>query len=435
MKSKFMYLFTTACIATAFTACNDDDGNEIIDQPGGNVTERVADTPVQLQIKQMANTYASTSDAAATPEESKVGATLDIFVFDDSGIYETYVNKNLTASGPDTYLTDTFMLSTGSKYFYAFTNVPGNQFLMPSSGSTRQAFELNPIQVTSVADLATDNQFYIGTLVASQTAVTGTATDDPQTISLEVGRLASKVMLSESPATPNISGNLKGVMSAPEYRLVNIPNQLYTVGQWDRAFKQPGSQVRTPFYTLSSFSGYFFANPTDWSGSKGRGEVFYAIENTNQEPLRGQATAAQIKYIYTPDATEIYDKDNLRQNGTLSGTDFWIAEFENGNRLIYNGDISGVAHPDYGIPKSVTKYTDGECFYTVYLADNTEATPSLKYAVIRNHYYELKVNNIYRLGNNTDDITDPVDPVEKVVEIEVEIEVLPWFYIPQEVDL
>lgn len=440
MKSKFMYLFATACIATAFTACSDNDGNELIDQQENSSTDRVADTPVQLQIKQMANTYASTSDATATAAKSQVGSTLDIFVFDDSGIFETYVNKTLTSSGTsgsgnDTYLTDTFMLSTGNKYFYVFTNVPSSDLLMPSSGTTRQTFELNPIKVTSVADIATDNQFYIGTLVASQTAVTGTSTNDPQTISLEVGRLASKIKLSETPATSNVSGNLKGTMSEPKYRIVNIPNQLYTVGQWDREFKKEGSQVRTPFYTgYTTWSDYYLANPTSWSG-KGRGEIYYAIENTHEEPLRGDVTAAQIKYVYTPNAAEIYDKDNLRQNGTLSGTDFWVAEFKNGTSLIYNGDISGLDHPDYGIPTSVTEYTNGECFYTVFIADNSEATASLKYTVIRNHYYELKVNNIFRLGNNTDDITDPTEPVEKLVEIEVEIEVLPWFYIGQEVDL
>lgn len=432
----------------AFTACSDKD--DPVDP--GTVTEignRGEETVVELRISQsVPGTYASTSDETATADESKItNPQVHVYVFDDAQVFEKYevlpITTNGTSSnGGDRYSTGEMTVTSGDKYFYVFANVDNNPIATPATGSTRTTFEKRVLNKT-VTDLTGSNKdmFLMGTLYGQRTTLTGNGiTGTPETVTVSIGRLAAKVALVES--TPTLGDGINGTFDFTnvQYRMINIPNQMYLVGQWSNGFRTMGSQVATPYFnedlsTTSAQSSYFTASPTAWTAPA---TPIYTLENTNEEPRKGTATAIQVRYKYTPAASETYDVNNPETAGAslVNGSTFWMATFTDGTKLIYNDDPSGVTHATLGAVQDAQEYTDGYIYYTIYVADNSEtAAQSLKYAVIRNHSYRIVVNTIARLGNSTPDVTNPTEPVEVENVIDFDIIVDPWYLIDQEVDL
>ncbi|MCD8193133.1 MAG: Mfa1 family fimbria major subunit [Tannerellaceae bacterium] len=452
MKLKYKYLMMAGVLAAAFTACSDKD--DTIDP--GEVTEignRGEETVVQLRVTQsIPGTYASSVDDPATANESKITTPeVHVYVFDDAQVFEKYEVLGITANGTnssnggDRYSTEEMVVSSGNKYFYVFANVDNNPIATPATGSTRTTFEKRVLSKT-VANLTGNNKdmFVMGTLYGQMTSLNGDGvTGSPETVTVSIGRLAAKITLVDSdPAKGEaVAGNF--IFTDTEYRVVNVPNQMYLVGQWSNGFRTQASQVTTPYFnedlsTTALQSSYFNTNPTSWGSTEtAPGTPIYTLENTYHNPLKGTATAIQVRYQYAPASGEIYDVANPETPGaSLGGNTFWMAIFADGTKMIYNGDPTGLTHPTLGTVTDVQEYTDGYVYYTIYVADNSETTAqSLKYAVIRNHSYKIKVNTIARLGNSTPDVVDPTDPVETNNVIDFDITVDPWYLIEQDVDL
>lgn len=89
-------------------------------------------------------------------------------------------------------------------------------------------------------------------------------------------------------------------------------------------------------------------------------------------------------------------------------------------------------------PADVYEYTNGLTYYPVWIKHNPEGTHMQqdKYGVVRNHWYELKVNSVKRLGYHKPTYADPKDPDDKeTAPIQVEATIKKWVLVKQGVDL
>ena len=86
-----------------------------------------------------------------------------------------------------------------------------------------------------------------------------------------------------------------------------------------------------------------------------------------------------------------------------------------------------------GTNEKVVTYTDGFCYYGIWIADNKITIPSLKYTVKRNTYFKVSIDDISGPGAGTPgDVTpDPSKPVEETVNMKATIDVQPWTVVEQ----
>ncbi|MCD8261383.1 MAG: Mfa1 fimbrilin C-terminal domain-containing protein [Bacteroides sp.] len=74
-------------------------------------------------------------------------------------------------------------------------------------------------------------------------------------------------------------------------------------------------------------------------------------------------------------------------------------------------------------------------YYKFPVRDPRETGTERQCCVIRNHYYEINVNNIFNLGEPTDevDLELPIDETD--TDVQIEVKVLEWFKVVQGEDL
>lgn len=161
--------------------------------------------------------------------------------------------------------------------------------------------------------------------------------------------------------------------------------------------------------------------------------VYYTMENTNEIPRGENSSCFIIKYKYKPDPDEVHDANHQTGNEHAAGKTFWVAYFEDGQQLIYNTDpMLLTPHPVGGPVLYSIEHVNAECFYRVFITDESEKTPSLQYATIRNHFYYLTVNSISGLGTYPEDNwTDEEKPLPVDKDIDVTIDIRDW--IPYEI--
>lgn len=91
-----------------------------------------------------------------------------------------------------------------------------------------------------------------------------------------------------------------------------------------------------------------------------------------------------------------------------------------------------------GTAEGVNEYTNGVAYYTAWIKHNPTSVVNMelgKYGVVRNFWYELKVNSISGFGSYKPDVnpTDPDDEAE--ANIQVQLNIMPWTIVKQDVDL
>ncbi|MDR1865576.1 MAG: Mfa1 family fimbria major subunit [Bacteroidales bacterium] len=427
MKTKMKFLTVVAVLIAGFTSCRDREDLSKNDE--GEV--RGDETVVQLNIADgVIRGYGAGSNVQAPKaDENKLAATIDIYVFDANGQFE-YKAVGVSPS-------QAFQITAGKKYFYIFSNAPKN--VKADIGDFRDKFEKQGFKDAFSAtrpDIATANAFFIGTLWGEQVQVLGNGTKTkPEVIKLKVGRIAAQVNLASVVTTA--SGVIKGEFSSPAYRLRSVPDSFYLVGQWKNVMPPAmNSDVTSaaheePSGTAAAPNKRFIDYKT-WNAPN---TPFYTVENTTKPDAKGMVffgntTYMQLRVVYTPDASTVYDgvTGNKAASGIAKGSTFWTGTVNNETR-IYNGNptnISGVTDPK--------EYSNGEMYYSFAIKDATERVSERVYSVLRNHYYEVTVSSIANLGENTDKV-DPEKPVNDLVDVKVEIEVLPWSKILQDVSL
>lgn len=214
--------------------------------------------------------------------------------------------------------------------------------------------------------------------------------------------------------------------------------------------------------------------------------TFYCPENTMEASaqLNGQTTGVVYKVKYAPEAayytelaakngTDSYSKmfeavlnlaDDVR-DPAIKNTIFTTAEGTdgtNGTFYSYNGYVfktkagarlyKAIATANTGDDAAdvnaafktnandddIQTYKEGYCYYTAWIKHNPGGTTMQqdKYGVVRNFWYELKVNNIKKLGYSKPTYKDPKDPDDKAeASIQVQVKIKKWRLVKQNVDL
>jgi hypothetical protein len=435
-----------ALFGLGLTSCNKDK------ETSGNATKG-DESVVSLTIYDQRSTRGTGDTEAASTVESAVSGTVKVVVYTDAGLEK---EQDLTYSTA-TKKTENFTLSAGTKYLYVFLNDGTRNDIPSAAGKTRVQFEQNVITTaldgtTSLPDIATDNSFLIGTLYATTTAVDGGGTEDnPVTVALSVGRLVSKVNLKD--VTDVAAGGMSGTFSDPSYRIGSIAKKLFTVGQYTTtdAAKHPplagggwtafsavhdeAPEVPVGTYNTAAFLQYAAV----W---KAPTEVFYVPENTTAEDASGylyygNTSYLQLKTKYTPTAAEVLDPTDLSQTVAV-GADFWTVQLTDGTRVIVGTDpaTAGTLDADIDVTEPFYKYTGGFNYHKFAIYDDDSALTSSvqKFSVLRNTYYEYEVTDIKTLGSWTDEV-DPWEPVPTSTEVELEVTILPWYKIADDVTL
>lgn len=431
MKTTNYYFLMVAILSAGFISCNNDDDPKPPPPPEGNVT-------VQLKVLDGTPTsYASTETEPPETGESTLSSQLEVFVFDVNGSFEYYQQLGYDSG---TNLTDRFQVTAGPKYFYVFSNLPGN-VPAPGQGTTRVTFE-ETIRTAVVTNLNTSisvaDQFFIGTLWGDTVRVNGTGTlAAPENIAVSVGRIASKIRLKET--VSSASGNLKGTFADPFYRVASIPTEFYMVGQHNGLTMTPprippadGVQVFSAVHNepanSTKFTEYLF--PT----TSNIGTAYYTIENTTAADMQGHVyfgntTHIQFRVKYVPDASEVYSGSTGDPGGTITGSGDFYTGIRNGSRFIYDSNPIGL-----GDVTDIKIYTGGLNYYNIPIKDLSESTISLQTSIIRNHYYELRITSISRLGEDSGTV-DPETPITEDKDIQLSITVLPWSKIIYDIPL
>lgn len=215
--------------------------------------------------------------------------------------------------------------------------------------------------------------------------------------------------------------------------------------------------------------------------------TFYCPENTMEASaqLNGQTTGVVYKVKYAPEAayytelaaengTDSYSKmfeavlklaDGVRDPDikntiftTAEGTDGTTGTFYSYNGYVFKtkagarlykaiatantGDDAAAVNTAFkknANDDDIQTYEEGYCYYTAWIKHNPTSTVTMqqdKYGVVRNFWYELKVNSIKKLGYSKPTYKNPTDPDDKAeASIQVQVKIKKWRLVKQNVDL
>ncbi len=250
----------------------------------------------------------------------------------------------------------------------------------------------------------------------------------------------------------------------------------YTTG-WDDAWATSGN----PFYNATG-------NPASFNKDN---TVFYCLENTMgaTQQQNGLTTGVVYKVKYEPEANKYTKLSTTTTAGDLYSQKFKAvveannAAEESGSKdetiletmfdkiesspsffvyseLIFASEYAAkmykaislnstsdaaaiiTAYQGYkaSTQEDITFYEDGYCYYTAWIRHNTATGAGVmeagKYGVIRNHWYDIQVANIKKLGYDQPTYEDPTNPDDKSdVFLQIKVTINPWRYISQQVDL
>lgn len=274
--------------------------------------------------------------------------------------------------------------------------------------------------------------------------------------------------------------------------LINLNKKMYLVKEGTLAMNRPvvtndWPYPKDPNYNETSIdAAYCETNfeqriATDFSAPSNA--TFYCPENTMEASaqLNGQTTGVVYKVKYVPEGayyTELAAENGTdsysqmfekvlaltKKNAAITPTIFTTTDNTEGTFYSYNGyvfkskagaclykaiatnkdDKAETVNTDFTKSMSendddIQTYAEGYCYYTAWIKHNPTSTVTMqqdKYGVVRNFWYELKVNSIKKLGYSKPTYKDPKDPDDKAeASIQVQVNIKKWRLVKQNVDL
>lgn len=312
-------------------------------------------------------------------------------------------------------------------------------------------------------------------------------------VTVNVERAVSKVTFGNTADELSFNieegGNIIAKATLEGVSLINLNQKMYLVKDGQTATNKPVTgewpYPKDPNYDNTSMDkAYITANfsQTEASSFSAPSDAkFYCPENTMSAlaQLNGQTTGVVYKVKYKPE--DKYYTELAAENGTdsyskmyekvlalgkteiaptITNTIFTKADNEDGTFYSYNGYVfrsltgarlykaiatntDGEAATVNGAFKTenndgIQTYAEGYCYYTAWIKHNPGGTTMQqdKYGVVRNFWYELKVNSIKKLGYSKPTYKDPKDPDDKAeASIQVQVNIKKWRWVKQNVDL
>ncbi len=315
-------------------------------------------------------------------------------------------------------------------------------------------------------------------------------------LTVDVERAVSKVTFNNTDNQSfniEVGGNTIATATLEGASLINLNKKMFLVKDKTLATNKPVTTNDWPYpkdpnYDQTSIDkDYCEANFEQRSAidfSAPSKATFYCPENTMtaNAQLNGQTTGVVYKVKYTPkdgyytvlaaeNGTDSYsqmfkkvlaltDKDVAITNTiftTAEGTDGTDGTFYSYNGYVFKtkagarlykaiatantGDDAAAVNAAFKANANdddIQTYKEGYCYYTAWIKHNPGGTymQQDKYGVVRNFWYELKVNNIKKLGYSKPTYKDPTDPDDKAeASIQVQVKIKKWRLVKQNVNL
>lgn len=163
------------------------------------------------------------------------------------------------------------------------------------------------------------------------------------------------------------------------------------------------------------------------------------LSSTQQNLLPREMTDAAWTTAETANAKTFYSYQNLlfRNKKALA---VYIAATKSGasqttvKDAYENETTSGlVENKDY------QKYDGGIAYYSVWIKHNPDSAIPMekgRYGMVRNHWYDIKVTDIQNFGSGSPDTEDPTEDDDPgKANIKIQVKIMPWRYISQNVIL
>lgn len=421
------------------TATNADDADKLV-----RVTEPFKCTPGKYKVYVLAN-YKNSQDAL------------------------TPIIKGSTDMKAEFGITDIAKLSTTDNFFMTNTSAPTAQDILEKGAIGKE--------VDDAGKEMTDGKTNLNLLTVDvERAVSKVTFDNTDNQSFNVMVGDNKI------ATATLEGA----------SLINLNKKMYLVKGGRTATNKPAGVTdewpypMDPNYSQTSIDEvYCKANFEQRSATvfpAPSTATFYCPENTMEASaqLNGQTTGVVYKVKYAPEAA--YYTELAAENGTdsysqmfekvlalgdgvrdaaITKTIFTDADKTDGTFYSYNGYVFksmagarlykaiATANPGAdaaavntaftnGNEDGIQTYTKGDCYYTAWIKHNPGGTTMQqdKYGVVRNFWYELKVNSIKKLGYSKPTYEKPTDPDDKAeASIQVQVKIKKWRLVKQNVDL
>ncbi len=433
-----------------FISCSKNSGE------GSETEKSTKKVPVTLTVEfpDLVNSRAVSfpnSGGVALEKESRLN-NIAVFVFNNQKLLEAFDSQDEIRYGGFQQSTATFnfTVSVGRMYIFAVANVPKGYLSYATEGISMDEFseeilkyDLDVLTGKGFLDIdqsdinALLNEESRGFFMTSKLDGTGIAQfwaqDDDDigvnTFNLELERVVAKVAVAFDPASQP-----EGELSEVEYLVTNNPASFYVVQHYS------GSAMITPNYYNNDIDPNNYQDPLDGylpAIIPGMAETdkkwTYCMENSNFLPREGTATMVMIKGKFTP-GTWLQADGTSGGSATSDGTFWRVATVRSdGSKAL---DPGYYASSPVGAPlvpgssdetKEILEYPQGICYYPVWLRNTNAGSGENQYTVKRNSYYKLTIDSVNGSGwNDPDESIDPPTPLDRQVDIVVDISVSNW---------
>lgn len=316
-------------------------------------------------------------------------------------------------------------------------------------------------------------------------------------LTVDVERAVSKVTFGNSDTQLSFDikegNNTIATATLEGASLINLNNKMFLVKDGTLAKNKPVITNDWPYPVDPNYYETSIDIATNFSQTEAseftalKSAKFYCPENTMDASaqLNGQTTGVVYKVKYTPkdgyytelaakNGTDSYSQmfekvlalgDDVRDPAikntiftTAEGTDGTDGTFYSYNGYVFKtkagarlykaiataktgADAAAIntAFQGNGNDPDIQTYSKGVCYYTAWIKHNPTSKIYLeqdKYGVVRNFWYELKVNSIKKLGYSKPTYKDSTDPDDKAeASIQVQVNIKKWRWVKQTVDL
>lgn len=405
-----------------------------------------------------------------TEAEQKI-SNLTVLVYDENGGNAqtiSYKGNQLVPNAPNAiepnkttvYALPVFKVnSIGKKKVVVLVNPLNNKFEQEATAKLDFMKTAQTWTKEEVAAISTENQFMMTNVNRSENSDGAVVVDvkadngknNPAVIQVAVERVVAKIEDNSMKYDLNIEGESGDTVTFTEVALINGNTKFFPIMQVqnnkdgngqndyvvDPNFSNQSADTGKEFYA-NSFTSFPTVDGTlVKSLSKDKRACFYTLENTMtaSEQMNAYTTGLYYKAVYQlKDA----DKgDNIYQYGgkLYTWSNFQKEATANGVSLDNLTDDSSQEEFE---KISVKKYVGGVCYYPYWIRHvgkvDGNMTP-MEFAVVRNNYYQVKINSVKSIGDHKPITPNPTTPDElQESYLNITVKVMPWIVRQNDID-
>ncbi len=434
MKFYFKSVFFAAALMAGFASCSNEDG---LDNPA--TVDEGTPTAFSLVIGQP-KTYA-TDATNATDAEVAIN-TIDVYIFGTDNVFQkrqTIAVDDFTKNGNVYTSNKAIKTTTGNKYIYVGVNLPDDVANAIPTQGVNVAYN-----IANVTELNTAGFAMFNTYKATPTTLVADPTGDGSAnkVEISVARILSKVMVVKNFSSNEVAGGRIGDL---EFSVGNINKKYFiypTANNEDPNYDTVantdwGNNFYHLFGTLESDK---YKNVNEDLDNMKLAAAHYIMENTSSAKVKNDHTYANIRMTFIPDEMVTYNEGDTEPIAKVPaagtpGDDFYTAQ-KNG-KLYYFSDKDQAVK--WAGEANVVKYTDGKCYYRVFLTGSDN-----EYNVLRNTIYKVSIATVAGIGKGTPGLDggggeeggeEGGEDIDTPTNMKVEVKIENWNIENQEADL